>query len=191
MRGTVYYEAPRRIWVRIAEPVNQTMAITDGGMLIYYPDVRRAFRIISNSPPSLPFLQIFVGATKPDMGLSEARFRLSESQVKGDTLLTHWRPPDRANKTIGNATLAIVRDRFVSIDMRDASGNSLMKATCSEHLKHGATYFPMRLVIESREQDGLTVEEIEYSNPVFDEPLPSSITGFTLPDDVEVKEVRW
>lgn len=191
MRGTAYYEAPRKIWVQLVEPVNQMMAITERGMLVYYPDARRAFRILSDVPSSLPFIQLFIGATKPDMGLSETGFTLSESQTRGDTLFTHWRPPDKVKRAVGNATLAIVRDRFVSITMRDAAGTTVMKATCSDHLRHGATYFPMMLVIESHEQDGVTVEEVRYSEPVFDEPLPPSITGFALPDDVEVKEVRW
>lgn len=191
VKGKLFYQEPKRIVIKVTDPINQWMVLEDNKMLIYYPNEQKAFRFSSKPPFSLPIFQAFVGSIKNDLGLSGAGFKLVRHEVIGDTLLTYWAPPDKIKKIMGNTTVGQIKDVFSFIEVHNAKGEKLAKTTFNNHLKYNDTYFPMEITSISYQEKDSIIEKVTYSNPQFNVPLPQNITNFTLPTNVKIKEVEW
>jgi len=191
VKGHIYYQAPKKIVLKVTEPVNQWMVFEGNTLFIYYPNELKAFRFISKNPFSLPFFQVFVGVVKDDFGLSEAGFSLTKSAVKGETLLTYWKPPKQAKKILGNAIVGLAKDKLVFVEMQDAKGKKLMKTSYSNHFQYGKTSFPLEITSVMYKKDSSTVEKVVFANPQFNVALPQEVVNFKIPANVEIKEIEW
>jgi len=60
IKGKIYYKAPFKTVIKIKYPINQWMILEDKEMIIYYPDDKKAFHIISSvNPFSMLFFKAF------------------------------------------------------------------------------------------------------------------------------------
>ena len=191
VKGFIYYQAPKKIVLKVIEPVKQWMVFEGKTMLIYYPNEHRAFRFTSENPFAVPFFQAFTGAVREDFGLSEAGFTLFRNEMRGDTLFTYWEPPKQAKKFLGNTVTGLAKDRLVFMEVQDAEGKRLVRTTYHKHVKHGEAFFPLEVVSVQHQENGSVVEKIAYANPQFDVALPQEVMNFRIPMDAEVTEIKW
>ena len=177
--------------VIISKPLNQWMILKKNNVLIYYPDTRRAIRLKSKTNTSLGFFQAFIGVTKEDYGLSEMGYVMEKSEIRSDTLVTYWLPPEKAEKYLGEFILAYANDRIVYTDVKNADGQTIAYTTYNNFYLHRATYFPLHITTHLSNNNLDTYEEIEFFNPSFNQPLPLNVINFTLPDGVLIEEKQW
>jgi len=195
VKGTIYYQVPSRTIVRITEPINQYMIIDEKAMYIYYPDNDKIFHLESKDPLSLPFFQFLVLISNDnwnkDLGLSKIGYTIKDKVVHGDTVFFYWKPPQNAEKKIGNFIVAIKEDQIVSTESKNAKGKTLVKITYDNYINCRSRYFPLQ--INSTQYSGKysSTESVTFSNLVVDKPLPKEIVNFKLPDNIEVNEAKW
>ena len=190
-KGTIFYQAPQIIVLKITEPIYQWMMFDGNSMRIYYPNERKAFYFNSETPFSLPFFQVFLEAAKPGFELTEVGFTLERNQVKEDTLFTYWIPPKQLKNEVENAILALAQDRLVFVELQDTEGKRLARTTYSQHFQYGEAFFPLEIVKVRYHDNSSTVEKTIYSNPQFNIPLSEEALDMKIPADVEVEEIEW
>ncbi len=191
VKGNIYYQPSKGIVLKINEPIQQWMVLEQNTMLIYYQNERKAFRFKSENPFSLPFFQAFLGVDKDGFGLSEAGFKLFRNEMKGDTLFTYWKPPEQANKTLGNTIMGLEKDKLVLVEVQDTKGGELAKTTFSNHFQYGATFFPLEVVSIKYQENSSIVEKIVYANLQFNVTFPEEVVNFKIPADIEIREIEW
>ena len=195
IHGTIYFKAPEDVIITVDSPVVQWSIFEGANLLIYYPTERRAFRFISRNRLMIPFAQSFIGLVREDFGLSDAGFLLQEHRKRGDVLITVWRPPRAVRAYIGEARIGMQRyDEKVHplfLELLDPEGNLLTRTTYLEYREDLEPSFPGRILILQNGEDGEVRDEIRYSGHRINQILPSEVTGFQLPSDVSVKEVKW
>lgn len=189
-QGTIYYDSAKTT-LKVNKPINQWMILEGNHILIYYPDELRAIKIESNNPSILPFFQAFAGVAKEDYGLSELGYVIKKSEVKGDTLFTYWSPPKEVKKILGEFILAYEKDRFIFTEARDTNGKIVVRTTYHDHFLHGATYFPLHIISLQNTKNYTTIEDVIYSNPIFDKPFPSQVVNFTIPAGTKIEVMEW
>ncbi len=188
-RGTIYFRAPARTVVTVTYPVHQWMSFDPAAMIIYYPEENRAFRFTSDNPFTLPFFQAFLALAKDDISLLESGFTLIKSEIRGDTLLTRWGPPETAKKQVGPALVRHVKNRLIAMEVHDTDGKAISRTTYGNHLEYHGMYFPLEIVSEYLTDQYR--EKIVYHHPQFDSKLPAEIIDFQLPADIDLKVVDW
>jgi len=190
--GVIYYRAkPEKTVVRVKKPLKQWMVLEGEKLEIFYPEERRAFRILGRAPFALPFLQVFLGALREDYGLGELGYVLSNHEVRGDTLFTYWDPSKKLRKISGKFVLAYTEDKIVKAELRGAKGELVSQVLYSDHFPYAGVFLPLHISTVRYAPSDTSYEEIIYRNPLCDLPLPEEVLRFRIPDDVEVEEVRW
>ena len=193
--GTIYFKAPEDVIITVDSPVVQWSIFEGANLLIYYPTERRAFRFISRNRLMIPFAQSFIGLVREDFGLSDAGFFLQEHRKRGDVLITVWRPPRAVRAYIGEARIGMQRyDKKVHplfLELLDPEGNLLTRTTYLEYREDLEPSFPGRILILQNGEEGEVRDEIRYSGHRINQVLPAEVTGFHLPSDVSVEELKW
>ena len=189
--GTIYYQKPDGLTVKVTNPLNQWMIFKGSQLDIYYPDDKMAYRIFSQYPSSLPFFQAFVGVVREDYGLTEMGYEMSSYTSSGDTLATLWNPPAMSNKILGPYRLNFVADKIIYAEISDAEGNITARSFYSDHLKSGSAWFPLTIKTVRYVESDSTVETVSYSNPKFNLKLPQEITDFHIPENTNIIETEW
>jgi hypothetical protein len=191
VRGTLHFQAPERVLLRVSEPTLQWSEFEGRNLLIYYPEERRAFRFISRNRLLIPFARSFLGFLRPDFGLAEAGFSLRQSRQRGDLLLTIWDPPRALRRTIGQALVGTDRGGPVFLQLDDPKGKLLSRTEYSEPRQAGGLTFPGRIVVVERRGEEQRREESLYSNHQVNDPLPPEAADFRLPEGIPVQELQW
>jgi len=191
VKGSIYYQAPDKIILLIREPIKQWMLLEGKLTTLYYPDERRAIQITGWSSTSLPFFQAFLGGMKEDYGLSELGYKLEGNEIKGDTLVTHWNPPEKLKGRLGEITLAVAANEIIYVESRDPGGQITAKVQYSNHIQYGAVYFPLQIVTTRYSRGDTTSERVVYGEPLFDKPLPPEIRNFKIPSGVKIEGTKW
>jgi outer membrane lipoprotein-sorting protein len=189
--GSIYYQKPGGIVIKVKDPIDQWMVLEGDTMLIYYPTDSTAFRFHSDNPFSLPFFQLFVGMGNTDLGLSKAGFTLDRNEVRHDTLITYWKPPEQAGKSLGNAIVVLVENKLVFMELQNAKGKTLTNIAFNDHLQYRGTYFPLEITSVEFEDSDSTVETVVFHNPQFNVELPPEVINFKIPQGIEVEEIEW
>lgn len=191
IKGSIYYYTTKTT-LEVTYPIYQWMILKGKKILIYYPDEEKAIEITSQSPASLPFFQSFVGVVKEDYGLSDFGYTLKRNEVKGDTLFAYWDPPEKVKKVLGQFILGFTEDKIVYTESRDADGKALLKVIHQNHIKYGATYFPLKIIIiQYINKDYTKIEEVIYKNPIFDKLLPEKVVNFKIPSHIKIEKIEW
>jgi outer membrane lipoprotein-sorting protein len=188
--GVIYY-TPQKTILEITHPLNQWMILKAGEIIIYYPDEKKAVKIKSSGPVQLPFLQSFLGVIEGNMGLSSLGFKLKESKIKGDLLLTYWQPPAELEKSWGECVLIFEKNKIISSEFKTPAGKVFIKTSYRQHQVYQNMFFPLEVAITQFLKTGPVKEKINYSNPSFDQSFPPKIINFSLPAEVEMKELEW
>jgi hypothetical protein len=193
--GTIYFQAPEFVIITVDSPVEQWSIFEGVNLLIYYPRERRAFRFISRNRLMVPFAQSFIGLVREDFGLSDAGFHIRENRKRADVLITVWAPPRSLRSYIGEAWIGMQKyDTQVHplfLEFYDPKGNLLTRITYLEYRDELEPSFPGRILILQNGEDGEVREEIRYSGHRINQVLPAEVTGFHLPADVSVEELKW
>jgi hypothetical protein len=77
------------------------------------------------------------------------------------------------------------------LEFHDPEGNLLTRITYLEYREDLEPSFPGRILILQNGEDGELRDEIRYSDHRINQVLPPEITGFHLPADVPVEELKW
>ncbi|MBL8026146.1 MAG: hypothetical protein JNL74_07035, partial [Fibrobacteres bacterium] len=100
--GFILYDKSGLIRISINKPVEQRMTLNGSSMLIYYPQEKKAFKIIGRSVFDLPFIQSFMMALQPKSFLEKQGFTC-DTQYNSSSYQSkaRWNPPEKAKKLIG------------------------------------------------------------------------------------------
>lgn len=191
VRGSLFHLAAQKTILRVTDPVLQWSVFEGRTLLIYYPQERRAFRFISRNRLLLPFSTSFVGLVKMDFGLSDAGFRLEETEVREGVFESTWSPPSAVRSVIGKAVVGVREDRPFYMELYDPDGAVATRIEYSAYVDRGLLRLPTKAKT-IQHGDGETVEEeYTYTHLRINADLPEDVVGFRLPDAIEVEEIYW
>ena len=189
--GHIYYQADDIFLIHVVEPIHQWMIARPGKLIIYYPEDKKVFHFPTESPFNFPFFQAFLGVIKEDYGLTNLGFTLKAHEIKADTLLTTWSPPEAIRKRIGDYLMTTWQKKLISAEFHDPDGSTQAETYYSQHIEYSNIYFPLQIITLRYENNLTNAESIQYSNPVFNKLIPDSIVDFRFPDDVNIEEITW
>lgn len=190
-KGEFFYEGPKKMTIKVSEPVNQLMFIFGNIMTIYYPGENRAFRISAKHPIALPFAQLFAGALNEDYGLGEMGYTLTKHEIKGDTLYTYWDPQPKYKKLLGIFILGETENRIVYTEAKTPDGKPKAKSFYAKHIRYGNSYLPTEIYSEYYDKSEITKEHLRFDGFKLEIVTPEWIQKFELPDSVRLTEVEW
>ena len=191
IRGTLYFQAPEDVIIKVVEPAEQWNIFQGQDLLIYYPSEQKAFRFISRNRLMVPFAQSFIGLLREDFGLSDAGFLLTEHRKRANILITVWTPPRSLRSYVSEARVGIQDVHPLFLEFYDPQGNLLTRVTYLEYRNDLDPSFPGRTLIYQRSTDMEVRDDIRYFNHRINKLLPMEITDFALPKDVAVEELKW
>ena len=192
--GTLHYDAKTaRVVVEVAEPLKQIMVVKDKVLEIYYPIEKQAFRFISEGRIPLPFVESIVQSTQAEHGLTAIGYSLEKHDIVNEVLYSYWSPPKKAKDKLGAVILGMQDDRLISAEVKNPKGHIIARSHYQNHSKVGMNYVPMMVTSSTYDEQSevLQHEQVVYSNPqVNADPLNPAL-NFTIPESVEVKEIKW
>ena len=191
VHGTLYFQAPERVLIRVSEPTLQWSEFAGRNLLIYYPGEHMAFRFISRNRLLVPFARSFLGFLRPDFGLADAGFTLKQNRKRGDLLVTVWEPPRALRSYVGQALVGTDRGGPVFLELEDREGRTVSRTEYTAPTTVGGLTFPGRITVVQRTGDVESREESLYTNHRVNAPLPFEAADFRLPEDVPVQELQW
>lgn len=192
--GTLHYDAKAtRVVVEVSEPLKQIMVVKDKALEIYYPIEKRAFRFISEGRIPLPFVESIVQSTQAEHGLTAMGYSLEKHDVVDRVLYSYWCPPKQAEDQLGTVILGMQDDRLVSAEVKNPKGHIIARSHYQHHSKIGVNYIPMMVTSSTygEKSEILQREQVVYSNPQVNMDPQNPIFNFTIPESVEVKEIKW
>ena len=192
--GTLHYDVQAaRVVVEVTEPVKQIMVVKDKVLEIYYPVEQQAFRFISEGRVPLPFIESIIQSTQAEYGLTAIGYTLDKHEVVDQILYTYWKPPEKAKDKLGKVVLGMHNDRLISAEIKNPEGYIIGRSRYQNHSKIGINYIPMEVTSSTygEKSEVLQQEKIVYSNPKVNVEIPNPILNFTIPESVEVKEIKW
>lgn len=192
--GTLHYNVKAaRVVIEVVEPIRQIMIIADNALEIYYPIEKQAFRFISEGRIPLPFVESIIQSTQAEHGLTAIGYSLEKHDIVSGVLYSYWRPPKKAKDTLGTVILGMQDDRLISAEVKNPKGYIIARSHYQNHGKVGMNYVPMRVTSSTygEESKVLQREQVVYSNPQVNVEPRNSILDFTIPESMEVKEIKW
>ncbi|RKY63049.1 MAG: hypothetical protein DRP99_04855, partial [Candidatus Latescibacterota bacterium] len=105
--------------------------------------------------------------------------------------ITYWDPPEKLRKTLGKFILAYKGDKLIKTELRDPGGRLLARSLYCDHVPYSGAFLPTRISTVRCSPSDTTYEDVIYTEPKFDLPLPEEVLDFRIPEDVDVEEVRW
>ncbi|MCY3741223.1 MAG: hypothetical protein OXH00_09410 [Candidatus Poribacteria bacterium] len=192
--GTLHYDVKAaRVVVEVTKPVKQIMVVKGKALEIYYPVEKQAFRFISEGRIPLPFVESIIQTTQAEYGLTAIGYTLDKHDVVEKVLYTHWKPPEKAKDSLGVVILGMRNDRLISAEVKNPEGYIIGRSRYQNHSKIGINYIPMEVTSSTYDakSEVLQHEKIVYSSPQVNVETPNPILNFTIPESVEVKEIKW
>ena len=192
--GTLHYDAKgARVVVEVVEPLRQIMVVKDKVLEIYYPVEKQAFRFLSEGRIPLPFVESIVQSTQAEHGLTAMGYSLEKHDIVDEVLYSYWSPPQKAKDQLGTIILGMQDDRLISAEVKNPKGYILARSHYQNHSKVGMNYVPMMVTSSTygEKSEVLQHEQVVYSNPHVNADPQNPILNFTIPESVEVKEIKW
>jgi len=189
--GRVFCQDTITTIVRMKDPVNQWVLYEKNKITIYYPEEKRAFRIMFKFPFSDPFYQALVSVTQEDFGLIDLGYTMSRYERNDTKLLAIWTPPKNASKYLGEFSLEYQDNKIISSEIKDAKGNTISKSIYKNHIRYGSYSIPMEIYTIYYSNSHRSFELIKFKNPHFNSPLPEEIINFKIPKKIKVEEIIW
>ncbi len=192
--GTLHYDiATARVVVEVNQPLQQIMVVKDNVLEIYYPIEKQAFRFISEGRVPLPFVESIIQSTQAEYGLTAIGYTLDKHDVVDEVLYTYWTPPKEAKDKLGSVILGMHEDRLISAEVKNPKGHIIGRSRYENHNKIGVSYIPMTMTssMYGEKSEVLQHEKVVYSNPQVNTETSNPILNFTIPESVEVKEIKW
>ena len=192
--GTLHYDVKAtRVVVEVTEPLKQIMVVKEKILEIYYPVEKRAFRFISEGQIPLPFVESIVQSTQAEHGLTAIGYSLEKHDIVGEVLYSYWSPPKKAKDQLGAIILGMQDDRLISAEVKNPKGHIIGRSHYQNHSRVGMNYIPMMVTSSTygEKSEVLQHEYIVYSNAQVNADPPNPMLNFTIPESVEVKDVKW
>ena len=192
--GTLHYNIKEaRVVIEVVKPLRQIMIIEDNALEIYYPIEKQAFRFISEGRIPLPFVESIIQSTQAEHGLTAIGYSLEKHDIVNGVLYSYWRPPKKAKDTLGPVILGMQDDRLISAEVKNPKGYIIARSHYQNHSKVGMNYVPLMVTSSTygEKSEVLQREQVIYSNPQVNVEPRNSILDFTIPESMEVKEIKW
>jgi len=192
--GTLHYNVKEaRVVIEVVEPLRQIMIIEDNALEIYYPIEKQAFRFISQGRIPLPFVESIIQSTQAEHGLTAIGYSLEKHDIVNGVLYSYWSPPKKAKDTLGPVILGMQDDRLISAEVKNPKGYIIARSHYQNHNKVGMNYVPLMVTSSTygEKSEVLQREQVIYSNPQVNVEPRNSILDFTIPESMEVKEIKW
>lgn len=192
--GTLHYDIQAaRVVVEVVQPLKQIMIVKNNILEIYYPIEKQAFRFTTEGRVPLPFVESIIQSAQAEYGLTAIGYILDKHDVKDDTLYTYWTPPGKVKDKLGSVILGMRDDRLISAEIKNPKGHIIARSHYQKHSKIGANYIPMTVISSTYDEKSEIHqrEHISYSNPQVNADPPNAMLNFTIPESVEVKEIKW
>ena len=193
--GTLHYDIKTmRVAVEVTQPVKQIMVAKDNILEIYYPAEKQAFRFISKGPVPLPLVESILQAAQAVYGLTALMgYTLDKHDVVDGVIYTYWTPPEKEKDKLGIIILGERDNRLVSAEVKNPEGHLIAKTLYQNHSKIGISYIPMKVIFSAygTKSEVLRSEKIVYSNPQANVDPPNPMLNFTIPESIEVQEIKW
>lgn len=192
--GTLHYDVQTaRVVVKVDKPIKQIMLVKDKILEIYYPGEKQAFRFISQGRIPLPFVESIIQTTQAEYGLTAIGYTLGKHDVVEKVLYTYWNPPEKAKESLGGIVLGMHNDKLISAEVKNPKGIIIARSIYKNHSKIGVNYIPMTVTSSTygAKSEVIQHEKIAYSNPQVNLDTPNPILQFSIPNSVEIKEVKW
>lgn len=192
--GALYYDVQAaRVVVEVIQPLKQIMIVKENVLEIFYPVERQAFRFTSEGRVPLPFVESIIQSTQAEYGLTAIGYTLDKHDIMNETLYTYWGPPEKAKDKLGSVILGMRDDRLISAEIKNPKGHIIARSYYQKHSKIGANYIPMTVISNTYDEKSEIHqrEHISYSNPQVNADPPNAMLNFTIPESVEVKEIKW
>ena len=191
VKGRFFYSADGSLFVNTTEPVRQFMRVEGNSMLLYYPDSRRAFRIVQSRPFTMPFIQSLVWTFNRKSNLEKAGFRFDHAETAGDTAREYWKAPRQIAKQIRHLRISVVNRRtVVSIETFNAEGRCVVTTACGSYGEAGGVPIPLTMTT-SGTQGGLPyTESVVFGDPRINREDDLAGVFFSIPPDVKIEEKR-
>ena len=192
--GTLHYEVQAaRVVVEVTQPLQQIMVVKDNVLEIYYPVEGQGFRFISEGRVPLPFVESILQSTQAEYGLTAIGYTLDKHDVVDEVLYTYWAPREKAKDELGTIILGMRDDRLISAEVKNSKGHIIGISRYEDHNKIGTSYIPMTITssVYGEKSEVLQHEKVVYSNPEINAETSNPMLNFTIPESVEVKEIKW
>ncbi|MDE0690525.1 MAG: hypothetical protein OXI61_20375 [Candidatus Poribacteria bacterium] len=192
--GTLHYNVKEaRVVIEVVKPLRQIMIIEDNALEIYYPIEKQAFRFISEGRIPLPFVESIIQSTQAEHGLTAIGYSLEKHDIVSGVLYSYWSPPKKAKDTLGPVILGMQDDRLISAEVKNPKGYIIARSHYQNHSKVGMNYVPLMVTSSTygEKSEVLQREQVIYSNPQVNVEPRNSILDFTIPESMEVKEIKW
>ena len=192
--GILHYDVKAaRVIVEVTQPLKQIMVVKEKTLEIYYPIEKQAFRFISKGRIPLPFVESIIQSTQAEYGLTAVGYSLEKHDIVDKVLYTHWAPPEKAKEKLGTVILGMQNDRLISAEVKNPKGHIIARSHYQDHSRIGINYIPMKVISSAygAKSEVLQSEYILYSNPQVNVDSPNPMLNFTIPESVEVKEIKW
>lgn len=192
--GILHYDVKAaRVVVEVTQPVKQIMVVKGKTLEIYYPIEKQAFRFISKGRIPLPFVESIIQSTQAEYGLTAIGYSLEKHDIVDKVLYTYWAPPEKAKEKLGTVILGMQNDRLISAEVKNPKGHIIARSHYQDHSRIGINYIPMKVTSSAygAKSEVLQSEYILYSNPQVNVDSPNPMLNFTIPESVEVKEIKW
>lgn len=192
--GTLHYDVQgARVVVEITQPLKQIMIVKNKVLEIYYPIDKQAFRFISQGRIPLPFVETIIQSTQAEYGLTAIGYTLDKHDVVDEVLYTYWAPPKEAKDKLGSVILGMRDDRLISAEVKNPKGHIIGRSHYEDHSRIGTNYIPMVItsIVYGEKSEVLQHEKVVYSNPQVNTQHANVILNFTIPESVEVQEIKW
>lgn len=192
--GTLHYDVKAaRVVVEVTEPLKQIMVVADKVLEIYYPIEKQAFRFRSEGRVPLPFVESILQSTQAEYGLTAIGYTLNKHDVVDGVLYTYWTPPKKAKDELGPIILGMHDDRLISAEVKNPKGHIIGRSRYEDHSKIGTSYIPMTITssMYGEKSEVFQLEKVVYSNPQVNAETSNPMLNFTIPESVEVKEIKW
>ena len=192
--GTLHYDAKAmRVVVEVNEPLKQIMVVNDKALEIYYPEQKQAFRFIAKGRIPLPFVESIIQSTQAEHGLTAMGYTLEKHDIVDEVLYSYWSPPKKAKDQLGTVILGMQDDRLISAEVKNPKGHIIARSHYQNHSEVGMNYVPMMVTSSTYGEKSkvLQHEQVVYSNPQVNADPLNPILNFTIPESVEVKEIKW
>ncbi len=192
--GTLHYDVQAaRVVVEVTQPLQQMMIVKNNVLEIYYPVEKQAFRFTSEGRIPLPFVESIIQSTQAEYGLTAIGYTLDRHDVVDEVLYTYWAPPKEAKDKLGTVILGMHDDRFISAEVKNPEGHIIGRSRYENHSRIGTNYIPMTITssVYSEKSEVLQYERVVYSNSQVNTQHTKAILNFTIPESVEVKEIKW
>jgi len=191
VKGKIFYTYQNDFfYIVVDSPLKQIMTKKGDTLLIYYPDEKKGFKIVTftnDLPLGINFLKF--AYIKGDTIFKKLGFIFVRKETKKETLIMEWATKEKIKR---NYIFKKVNDRLTDIIVKGEKNNRLHVKFLDFYV-NGKEFFPKEIKIYFKNPFKEYSEKIIFENPDFNKEISDSILNFKFPEGTEIifKDLRW